>query len=159
MMKTIAPTVPMFICMAMVAIALTGCNAISPGIPGSYKVVDIEKSLAGITKAPKRGARQMPMDQYKLEFAKRYKGKSLQFADTAKRPFPVPAQADGSVEGIFRGAWKTDEKDGTIHISRWLSGSMYTPWGKAKRDERGLSVELLDPREGTSSVLYFQKTK
>jgi hypothetical protein len=129
-----------------------GCK----GLTGDYRVVDMDKTLAGISNVPKI-FRAPSLKEYRENIAQRYTGKTLIITKEKPHEFLVPVDLDGSVGGMIRGGWKRDASEDSIMIFLWLSGSTYVPWGEAHYEKGRLVVSLVRPHQ--SVVLYLQKVR
>ena len=131
------------------------CGGCSDKVLGKYVVVDMDKTLAGITEVPLGVSKQMTLPEYRDHIRKQYADKTLEFTAQHPHEFLFSVPLEGTVQGLFHGGWMRDEKDKrTVLIYRWVSGSMYMLWGRGTLASGVLTVKLVD-----APVIYLSKSK
>ncbi len=88
-------------------------------------------------------------DRIKLEkgrsgLRKRLAGQLLEFT----RDDPGDSRLEGSVKGVFHGGWaRSREDESVILVYAFLSGPIYTLWGRATCIDGGMRIVLTDRGE------------
>ena len=116
-----------YLVLVLSATLLLGCA----GITGEYRVVDLDQTLEGVVSIPK-GYKVASLAEYKNIIADRYEDKTLQITNDEPHAFLVPVDLHGRVGGMIIGGWKRGKSKDSIVIYRWVSGSMYTSWGRRR---------------------------
>jgi hypothetical protein len=131
----------------------SGCTG--EQLVGEYKIVDLDKTLSSITRVPEPLANTTSLSEYRAEIQERYSDKSLRFNSRPPHAFMVPVPLEGSVEGLFAGGWMHDKTANTVLIYRWVSGSVYTLWGRGNAGKDGLTLTRSEPEP--QIILHFRK--
>jgi hypothetical protein len=135
--------------MAAVFMLVAGCN--SPA--GTYTVVEMGRTLAGITQVP-RSSQEDTLEQYRERLTQRFANKTLKLSrDNSHNDWFAPSPS-GDISGLINGRWTQGKSGDELVFHQWVSGPAYHPWGKAKREGRHLTVNMI---WNTNVVLHLRK--
>ena len=144
-----------FVGVMALAAAFVGCSG--DEVLGSYRVVNIDKTLVAITEVP-TGFTDNSLPEYREQIKKKYANKRVQFTSDRPHEFVFSTGLEGSVKGLLNGGWMRNPTNRQeVLVYQWVSGSLYALWGSAMLTNNLLTVTLdgLHSRDGV--VLYLKK--